>query len=254
MLALAARLGFVGIEVLPVRLFGPLAEADPASILAFRRRAADLGLAVPAMQGVLYGLSGVHLFRSAWERARLSAALIDVARVAGTIGASAVVFGAPGLRDPGGLSHATAFDMAAELLGAVAPTFAAEGAALCLEPVAPALGGSFACTTTEVAALVREVNHPGLRVQLDTGNLLTLGEGRAEIEAGAALAGHVHLSEPALAPVGSLGSDHAALAAGFCRVGGPAWISVEMLPSADPATALARAREVAAIYAMAEAA
>lgn len=240
MLAFAAELGFEGIEVLPVRLFGPLAKADLKRVAAWRARMARLGLVVPAMQGVLFGLEGLHLFRSEAERARLIAALAVVARVAGALGATAAVFGAPALRDPGDLAPELAFEMAAETLAQAAPAFEAEGAALCFEPVAPALGGRFATTTAEAVALVKAIGRPGIRVQADTGNLLTLGHGATALAAALPFAGHLHVSEPKLAPVGSLGSCHAALAAalGAC---GPGWASVEMLPAPDPEAALRRA-------------
>jgi sugar phosphate isomerase/epimerase len=223
-----------------VRLFGPLAEANPDQIAAWRARLASLGLVVPAMQGVLFGLDGLHLFRSAEERARLVAALTVVARVAGALGAKAAVFGAPALRDPGDLAPALAFEIAAETLAQPAAAFEAEGAALCFEPVAPALGGRFVTTTAEAVALVRAIGRPGIRVQADTGNLLTLGHDAAALAAALPFAGHLHVSEPKLAPVGSLASCHAALAKAL-RAGGPSWVSVEMLPAPKPEAALRRA-------------
>lgn len=240
MLAFAAELGFEGIEVLPVRLFGPLAEADMTRVAAWRGRLAGLGLVVPAMQGVLFGLEGLHLFRSVAARARLVAALADVARIAGVLGATAAVFGAPALRDPGDLAPALAFEMAAETLAAVAPAFEAEGAALCFEPVAPALGGRFVTTTAEAVALVKAIGRPGIRLQADTGNLFSLGYDPAVLAAALPFAGHLHVSEPRLAPVGSLDSCHATLARTL-RASGPGWASVEMLPAPDPDAALRRA-------------
>lgn len=246
MLALAARLGFRGVDVLPVRLLGPLAEATPAAVAEWRRRFTDLGLAVPALQGVLFGVPGLHLFRSADERGRLAAALADVARVAGAFGADAAVFGAPGLRDPGALRPAEAMEIAATFLATLAPVFEAEGTALTFEPVAPALGGRFATTTAEAAALVRMVDRPGIRLQLDTGNLIEHGDGDAQIADAAPVIGHAHLSEPRLAPLGSRGSDHAVLGRALRAVRPRGWVSVEMLPAADPVAALDAAWDVVA--------
>ena len=86
-----------------MRLFGPLAEVAVPKLREWRRQTEGLGLQVPAMQGVLFGCRGVHLFRSPEERTALSEALARVALVAAELGAGASVFGAPAMRDPGGM-------------------------------------------------------------------------------------------------------------------------------------------------------
>lgn len=244
MLSLARRLGFEGLEIAPVRLFGPLAEVSADRLGDWRRRMEDEGLTVAAMQGVLFGVQGVHLFRSPEERAGLAAALREVARVAGALGIGAAVFGAPGLRDPGELEPDAAREQAVEFLRAVAPAFEAAGTALCFEPVAPALGGRFVTTTAEAIALVREVARPGIRLQIDTGNLLAHGDGGASLAEAVLLAAHFHVSEPGLVPVGSAGSDHAGLGEAARSADWRGWVSVEMLPSPDVAAAVTGAWDV----------
>jgi D-psicose/D-tagatose/L-ribulose 3-epimerase len=241
MLTFVRRMGFEGLEVAPVRLFGPLREVSAVRLTEWRRRTEGLGLTIPAMQGVLFGLRRLHLFRSAEEREALAAALGDVARVAAALGAGASVFGAPGLRDPGELDARDAWDIAVNFLHGVAARFEAEGTALCFEPVAPALGGRFIINTVEAAALVAAVARPGIRLQIDTGNLLAFRNGASPIAAAIHLAGHLHISEPGLAPLGSVGSDHATLARGLRAAGWNGWASVEMLPAVDLPAAICQA-------------
>lgn len=242
--ALARALGFDGLEIAPVRIFGPLAEVVPARLEEWRRATQGEGLDVIAMQGLLFGLKGIHLFGSDVARDRLRDALHVVARTAGLLGVRACVFGAPALRDPGDLEPVRAFDRAVAFFREVAPAFEDAGSALCIEPVAPALGGRFVTTTAEAVALVRRIDRPGIRLQIDTGNLLTHGNGAAALPAAQPLAAHLHVSEPGLAPVGSLGSDHTAIGAALRDAGWRGWVSVEMLPAPDIAAAMRQARDV----------
>lgn len=61
----------------------------------------------------------------------------------------------------------------------------------------------------ETANVVREVNHPAIRMQLDTGAIFINNENiRTVLEECADLIGHVHASEPDLVPLGESGVDH----------------------------------------------
>lgn len=252
--ALARRLGFNGLEIAPVRIFGPLADASPERLKEWRRVREGEGLPIVAMQGLLFGLKGIHLFSSDAARRGLADALRIVARSAGLLGVQPCVFGAPALRDPGDLDPALAFDQAVAFFRDVAPAFEDVGSALCIEPVAPALGGRFVTTTLQAVALVRSIDRPGIRLQMDTGNLLAQGDGASALAAARPLAAHLHVSEPGLVPVGDLGTDHAALGAGLRDLNWSGWVSVEMLPAPDIAAAMQRARDVVAAHYLARAA
>jgi D-psicose/D-tagatose/L-ribulose 3-epimerase len=252
--ALTRQLGFEGIEIAPVRIFGPLVEASTARLDEWRRVTEGEGLSIVAMQGLLFGVKDIHLFASDAARERLRDALRIVARTASRLGVYACVFGAPALRDPGDLDPALAFDQAVAFFRELAPAFEDAGCALCVEPVASALGGKFITTTAEAVALVRHVDRPGIRLQMDTGNLIAHGDGAPALAAARPIAAHLHVSEPGLAPVGDLGNDHAALGAALRKLNWSDWVSVEMLPASDIAAAMRRARDVVAAHYLARAA
>lgn len=243
-LPLARRIGFEGVEVAPVRIFGPLAEATVPKLREWRRQTEGLGLQVPAMQGVLFGCRGVHLFRSPEERTALGEALARVALVAAELGAGASVFGAPAMRDPGAMPAHAAWEVAVNFLRGVAARFADVGTKLCFEPVAASLGCRFVTTTHEAVALVAAVGHPGLRLQLDTGNLFSSGHGRLCLRDAIPLVGHVHASEPGLAPLGTTGANHFDMGRKLQASGWSGWVSVEMLPADDVPGAIRGAWEL----------
>jgi D-psicose/D-tagatose/L-ribulose 3-epimerase len=242
--ALARSLGFAGIEIAPAKLFG----GWPADLLGrasdYRIEMADLGLQLPALQGIVFGIAGCHFFNPPEARARLVDHLTLVARLAGTVGAHACVFGAPKLRDPGALSTEAAFDAAVGLLRSVASTFADEGSALAFEPNPIAYGCRFVAGTDEAVALVAAVDHPGIRLQLDSGTIFINEESSFAIAHATALAAHVHISEPMLDPIGQNGHDHRRVGKAIAAGGYEGWLSVEMHETDDWRSAMHTAAAV----------
>ncbi len=97
--------------------------------------------------------------------------LRKVAGLAETLGAHACVFGAPRSRDPGLLSFEAARDMAVDFFSSVAPIFEFEGTCLTFEANDGSYGCRFITRTFEAIDLVRRVDRPGIRLQIDTGTI-----------------------------------------------------------------------------------
>ena len=174
-LVLARQAGFTGIEIAPAKSVAGWPD-QPRDVLDLRRRIEAEGLSVAALQAILFGMTGVELFASEATRQRLFNHFVMLARVAGQLGASACVYGAPRMRDPGPLEAAPALDRAVDFFRSVAPVFAAEGTCLAFEANAEMYGCRFITRTREAIELVRRVDHPGFRLQIDTGTVLINGE------------------------------------------------------------------------------
>jgi sugar phosphate isomerase/epimerase len=230
---LAAACGFAGIELAPMKIFGPLDACPPERMEAYRANLARRGLAVPALQAILFGVKDCALFGSAEDRARLAAHLRSVARTAGRLGARACVFGAPGLRDPGDLPPADAFAIAVEFFQGVAAAFEDAGSAIAFEANPTYYQCRFVTGTAEAAELVRAVDRPGFRLNIDTGTVFINGEDPASLARFVPVAIHFHASEQDLAPVGRAGADHPAVAAALAHGDYRGWRSVEMRASPD---------------------
>ncbi|ALK10326.1 sugar phosphate isomerase/epimerase family protein [Blastochloris viridis] len=188
-----AKLGFDGVELAPGKVFGDLGSVALDDVRAYRRRLEQHGLSVPALQALLFGVAGVHLFESAAPRARMAAHLRRVAAIAGALGAGACVFGAPALRDPGALPHEAALAIATEFLRDLAPAFADEGTVLCFEANPARSGCRFVTATAEAFALVERVNAPGIALQLDTGTMFANDEEPGVVAGVARRIGHVRI-------------------------------------------------------------
>lgn len=236
-----AALGFDGVEIAPRKVFGDPAGVSSEQSRAYRRQLADRGLAISALQGVLFGTSGVHLFASKASRQTMAERLQTIAALGGALGAGNCVFGAPMLRDPGALAPAEAFAVASEFFQSLAPHFAQEGLLLCFEAVPASYGCRFAVATEEAFALVERVDAVGFALLVDTATIFVNGENPTVIAKLASRIGHVHVSEPHFAPVGTTGLDHQSISKELMMANFNRWITIEMKSGSDWRSAIRRA-------------
>lgn len=225
------------IEHVPARAAQALAE-----IQSFK-------LEFVAFQALLFGTSGLHLFQSDEQRAGLEQHLYGLCEQAGSLGARALVFGSPKNRfiDERLYDRAAAFSLALDFFRRVGKVAESHACFVCLEPNPEAYGCNFLCSTQEAAEFVRQVDSPGIKLNVDAGALAMNGEDCTVIfERYAPLIGHLHISEPHLAPVGSLTAtldSHRRLASTLRMQNYEGIVSIEMLRPSDRAweTALAEA-------------
>ena len=250
--ALLATLGVRGVEVAPTRLAN-WEDITTAQLAAYRRRVEDAGLVVSSLQALLFGTSGLALLG---DRPSFDAMLEHMRRVtdiAAALGAVAMVFGSPRNRLRGDMPPADAWELGRgrwREMGAIA---ASGGTAIVIEPVPPYYGGDFLTQWGDVLAMVREVDHPGIRVHLDTGCVDLGGDLIQEaIAASAPWLWHFHAAQPDLASFAEPAANHADAGSALHAVQYKGWVAIEMREqSPDPLGAMATAiRAVQAMYRM----
>lgn len=229
----AKTAGADGIEVAPSRI-APWEALTPAAVKAYRAKLADHGLKIPSMQAVLFGVPDVALLADTPAYQRLADHMARVADIAALLGARVIVFGAPKQRLRGPLTLAAANALAVERLRPIGAALQQRGVVLGIEPVPAAYGADFLHNVAEVAALVRAVNHPAIRLHLDTGALHLAGEDGALVAANADILCHVHLSRPQLAPLTAALPLDAPLAATLQTIAYRDWLSIEIGPQPEP--------------------
>jgi D-psicose/D-tagatose/L-ribulose 3-epimerase len=235
-------LGVTGIEIAPTKLWPDWAGADPEDAQSLRQSIEAKGLCIPAIQSVLFGLPGLQLFGSPDSRQALVAHLAKVAKLAGALGATAIVFGSPRNRDRGELSLTQAMDQAIPMLRQVGDACAAAGTCLCLEPNPEAYNCNFLTHWQEVAELAERLGHPGIGIHLDTACITLADDDPVEaITACGAAIRHFHISEPALGSFTNPVIDHARIGAVLRASGYGGYTSIEMRRQADPVTAVREA-------------
>jgi len=247
-LALCKDLGFTGIEIAPAKTFVDWPQRIP-DVHGFNKIIVEHGFSVVALQAIIFGVEGVELFVSDDTRSRLADELRKVASLAESLGAHACVYGAPRSRDPGLLCFEAAREIAVEFFSSIAPIFESKGTCLAFEANDASYGCRFITRTAEAIDLVRRVARPGIRVQIDTGTIFIGNEDTAVIQNAVEFAGHVHISEPYLRPLGSANSDHVAMSAALVAANYDGWISVEMRETDEWRRNIERAAQlIKAIY------
>ena len=99
-----------------------------------------------------------------------------------------------------------------------------------LEPNPSCYGANFMTTSAEIARIVKQVSHPAVRMQLDTGTLTINGDDPAAVlQNHAALIGYIHASEPDLVPLGDGDTDHVKMSESLMRFLPEHLVSIEML-------------------------
>lgn len=231
---LLQRHGVDAIDVAPGKYFPNVDVTMAVDAVAVRRWWADRGIELTGMQSLLFGTTGLNLFGPDDVQTAMLDRLTSVCRVAGWLGATRLVFGSPRNRDRNGLSDERTQDVAQRFFRQLGARAADHGVTICLEPNPARYGCNFMTHTSEAAAMVRRVDHPAVRMQLDTGAITINGEDAAQlVQACADVIGHVHASEPDLKPLGDAGCDHGAVARALRTALPDHVVSIEMVATTE---------------------
>ncbi|MBI2286027.1 MAG: sugar phosphate isomerase/epimerase [Nitrosomonadales bacterium] len=229
---LLKRFGVDAIDVAPGKYFPDPAKATDEEIARVKCWWAERGIEITGMQALLFGTTGLNVFGSPEVQKMMLHHLAAVCRIGAGLGATRLVFGSPKNRDRSDLSDEQVAEIAIPFfrhLGDIAQSY---DVVICLEPNPPCYGANFMTTSDETAEVVRQVAHPAIRMQLDTGALTINGEDPAAVlQYSESLIGHVHASEPDLVPLGDGGTDHAKVATCLKQLLPQHVVSIEMLAS-----------------------
>lgn len=223
-----ARAGVEGVEVALTRI----ASWDQLTVTACLDEAEALaacGLQASSLQAIYFGKPEAQLLG---EEANFVAMLEHTRRVAEfsqALGAKVAVFGAPKNRSRGDRPLEEAVELAAlrfRILGEAVSPF---GLTLGIEPVPAYYGGDFLPSAEEVTAMVRRVDHPNIRLHLDTGCVMLGGGDIGEaVRLGADVLAHMHAAEPDLGGYEAPVSPHLPAARALHEARYDRWIAIEM--------------------------
>ena len=245
--ALAAALGYDGLEVAPFTLSDEPHLLSDARIAEFRRAAADAGIAVSGLHWLLIRPEGLSLTApDAAMRARTQDVMARLVDLCAGLGGSYLVHGSPAQRLlPDGNGAADARAWASEAFVAAGAAAARAGLRYCLEPLSRH-ETNFVNSIAEAAAVIGTPPAPGLATMLDVSAAT-----REEAEAPAALArrwlpsgliGHVHLNDTSRRGPGQGDVPIAPVLAALRQGGYRDWIGIEpFVYVPDGAGAAARA-------------
>jgi sugar phosphate isomerase/epimerase len=222
------------IDIAPGKYFPDPAKATDADIAKIKAYWADKGIEITGMQSLLFGTQGLNVFGSGQSQREMLEHLGSVARIGAGLGATRLVFGSPKNRDRTGLSDEQALNIAKDFFTKLGNIAGDQGVIFSLEPNPTCYGANFMTTAQETYDAVSAINHPAIKMQLDTGAITINKEPMLEVLAYSLnQIGHVHISEPSLAVVGDSHADHASYAKAIKAYLSTPLVSIEMVATQD---------------------
>ncbi len=245
-LALLADIGLHGLEVAPSRIWkdtwAGLAASDVAQ---YRKQIEAAGLKAVGLHSLFFDHPELGLFRGPDTRASTLDFMAHLSAVCRDLGGRTLIYG--GGRQRGEMALEDAYAEAEEFFGELLARIAGHGTCYSFEPLGPK-DSDFINSVADSIRLVRALDSPMLRVQLDAKALVENHELNAETVATTApYLVHVHANEPGLAVLGSSGAiDHAALGKYLKGIGYDGYVSIEqrMLSEENPMADLAESVRV----------
>lgn len=191
------------IDIAPTKYFSISNSTKDEDIIQIKDYWAAQGIEITGMQSLLYGTKNLNLFGSQAIQQAMLTHLDIVCRIGAGLGATRLVFGSLRNRDRSQITNdEQALEMAIAFFQRLGDIAASHGVFICLEPNPAYYGANFMTTSLETAHVVKHINHPAIKMQLDIGALTINGENIASVlaECGS-LIGHIHASEPNLVPL-----------------------------------------------------
>jgi len=224
--------GTGGIEIAPGKVFAEPANAATKEVEKYKKITGDAGLKIVAFQAFLFGHPELQMFKSEAVREELKKYIVEIIKLAKTLGAGVLVYGAPKSRDRGELSTSQAMNIAIPFFKEVGEIALKNGTVFCIEPNPEEYGCNFIINSKEGAELVDAVNSKGFGLHLDTaGMYLASEDAESALIKNIKLLKHFHVSEPNLANLNSPKIDHEKIGRTLNKLEYNNWVSIEMLPS-----------------------
>ena len=190
--------GFSGLEAAPGKFFAgdPYGTIKQAKIFAESLKA-SCGLEICSLQSIWYG-QRFRIVESAEARRRLLTQTQHVIELSDNIGCRNIVFGCPRNR---AVDKPEDIPIVEDFLLKCADMADWFGIVIALEPNPTIYHTNFVNTTEQALALLKKLNHPALKLNLDFGTVIANHESLDWIREDSAWIHHVHISEPNLVAI-----------------------------------------------------
>lgn len=218
-----------GIEIAPTKIWDSPTEVLEEKIKDCASYWADQGISIVATQSILFGHPELTIFPDEKTRTKTLNYLKQMIRVSKSLGAKVIVFGSPKNRVVGNLDQKAATEIATKFFYELGEGAKEYDVLFCIEPNAKQYGTDFVTNTDEAVDFVARVNHPNFRLHLDAGVMTLNGEDyQTAISKALPYLCHFHISEPFLDHIGSVDTDHKAIASALRSVQYAGCVSIEM--------------------------
>lgn len=228
---LLSNLGFHGLEIAPPRTFStPFTEVAHDELIAFKDSLVPYNLELVSMQSITYGFKDLNIFQGVKNREGFITHLKSVIDLAKSLNIKSIVFGCPKNRVFSEISEEEIKEIGVSFFSSIGKYAASNGVQVQIEANPEIYGTNFINTTMEAFKWVEELNNSGIGLNFDLGALIANKEKVSILTKIISRIGHVHISEPFLAPISQTQHEevHFELAECLKSNGYKGWVSLEM--------------------------
>ena len=219
--------GVQGIEVAPTKLWPNWEGASQKGAELYRKRMAEEGFEIPALQAILFGRPDLQLFQPESHKGFMEHIKL-VADLAAGLGAEVLVFGSPKNRKRGQVSISRATESAKEFLRKAGKICDERGCCIGLEHNPVEYGCDFIINAADAREMVDLIEHPGIQLHLDSAGLHMCGGDISEVIKSIGSFVHYHISEPMLKPIIEGSVEHGSAFSALREINYSRWVSIEM--------------------------
>lgn len=227
-----------GLEIAPSLFF----SESPAPLMAdatlceeARVFASAHGLQLCSLQSALFGISKARLFEQREGRHAFETGMEQAIALASRLEIPTIVLGSPKCRIiPNTMTSGEARDIWHPTFTHLSQVAEQANTRIALEPNPAEYGTNFCTTLSEAVSIVRDVDHPGLGVNVDLSALILnddLGELHRTLEGNMQYVFHAHISVPFLKPIVKNTCKIEKFLASIIELDYSEWVSIEMVNS-----------------------
>ena len=240
------NMGLLGLEVAPSRVWQDTWKGlSPKSVEKYRNEVEKAGLSIVGLHSLFYDKPELGLFRDAETRQLTLDFMVHLSKLCRDLGGKTLIYGGGRWRGKLSLNEATTY--AIDFFSDLIPSIEEHKTVFCFEPLGPS-DTDFINSVYESIGLVKRINHPTVRVQLDAKALVSNEEMKSEVfEAAAPFLVHVHANEPDLGILGTSGLvDNHKMANLLRNINYEGYVSVEqkMIGGEAPLKALRQSADI----------
>jgi sugar phosphate isomerase/epimerase len=236
------ELGYTGLEVAPFTLADSADLITPARRAEIRKQASDNGIEILGLHWLLVKPPGLYITHpDPAIRKRTADYFISLVHLCADLGGAVLIIGSPKQRSllPG-VSFDQAMQFAQEVFTPSLPICAQRNVTLAMEPLGPK-ETDFLNTAQQTIDLIRRINHPCFRLNLDVKAMSSESKAISEIIAESApYIAHVQVNDPNLLGPGMGEVRYEPIIAALRQAGYDGWLSVEAFDFKPGAMNIAR--------------
>jgi D-psicose/D-tagatose/L-ribulose 3-epimerase len=190
------------IDIAPSKYFSSNMNPSDSDVLKVRTFWEKQGIELIGMQSLLFGTIGFNVFSNKLIQQNMLDHLTKVAKIAQALGIKNLVFGSPKNRDASVVSKDLVGQIAHSFFNKLGEIGLKNNVIFCIEPNPPSYGCNFITNSLSAYEMVKAINHPSIKMQLDTGTIATNNEDfKVEVPIYVQEVGHIHLSTTDLKPI-----------------------------------------------------